>query len=817
MIQIQNYELKPNRKAFVIYKFLVHFTYSFIFISMLLLALSHVPSDLPLSSLISSHIFLSLVIAIFILWELFNYYSFNVRYKKERYLFLPEKIIYEGGDIFFDGGVELIIRNITHIKMELPYIEYKLFKTGNIYIEAAGSEATEIVLESIDNPKEVYNYIIELMKHNGFKLTRSRLIQQEKPNNLGVLLETLNFFGMWAILLIFGLLGWSLFSSSPPITIFIIIMIILSIASVFVYLDLKSRTYTLYSDAIVYKKEFLTKYYALLPIENLSDVTLTQTFIDKILGLYDIGISCQGSQQEIHFKDLTNGVELKHNIDNLIKNTKSTTQPLPSHKKDYGFKSDQEVKTGHGKTQTITHKEIPSNINTRFVTINLKIDYIRRLISLLPLIIILLVVLVFSITTPALTRIVPNNPMLYLIPALIFSVIGSVSKMIFTKYSIKERGVEEEYNFLFQKTLEFNNDKITSVVFKEDFIDKWFDTCSIYFYSIGSDKVIKFLNIKKVPNLYSIILTKLGMKERDAIYQMAPNFKITDMIKANFYTTIFFVFIIIFSLLLVPEVQILSQFFPLILLIVLLIIAAILFYKSIYYKKSKVVFYKNHIYYERGVLLREYYYTSYNNIKSVTTIKYPFSKSGSIKFNIAGEYSDDEGDVKVVKSNCFVIQYINDIDIKRELIDIILYYKPSANQVVHIKHNIKEYIPKTILSARPDLMNSLVSIVIISIILFPLIPLLIITVPLTILWVRSISYSIKTYKITAKSGIIYKKETSILLSNINHVIYTQGWLNKIFRNGNVIISTTETSLPELTIKNIPNFREFYNMLKGYYK
>ena len=63
-----------------------------------------------------------------------------------------------------------------------------------------------------------------------------------------------------------------------------------------------------------YKEGFLSKNYSFIPIENLSDSTLTQTFIDKIFRLYDVKISCQGSKQEIHFKNMLNGQKLESNF-----------------------------------------------------------------------------------------------------------------------------------------------------------------------------------------------------------------------------------------------------------------------------------------------------------------------------------------------------------------------------------------------------------------------------------------------------------------------------------------------------------------------
>ncbi len=794
-IMAQSYELRPNKKAFITYRFIIHSICSFIISFLILPFFFHVP--------------LTSCAIVFVLWELFDYYSLNVRYKKERYIFLPEKIVYKSGGIFSDKEVELVIKNITHVKMKLPYIESRLFKTGSIGIEAAGSGATEIVLKSIDYPERVYDYIIELMRYNGFKLTKSKLIQQEKPTKIGVFFETFKFF-IVGVMIIFYLFRELLLPLSPPIA--VIIIFILAIISIFKYLDLKNRVYIVYSDTLIYEEGFLTKHYAFLPIENLSDSTLTQTFIDKIFGLYDVKISCQGSQQEIYFKNMANGVKLKENLNYLIKNMKSLSK-IGLRREDVKPRIEPTIQRGVLYSQTQREglsKPASVSADTTF-TAEYRMDKIRTIIPPLLMLIIggvgLVLTISLALTINRIFFLLTYIAGMLLLPTL-FSLIWGIIKVIFTTYSIKENSIEERYNFLSQRSLEFNNDKVMAVVFKENFIDKRFNTCSIYFYSIGSDKIIKFLNIKKTPNLYELVLAKFGIREENVRYQITPKFNVLDMGKANFFTTV----------LLIPLTLIISIKLSWVLLIfVILFLIAVTIYSSVYYKKSKLIFYNNYIYFTRGIFFKDFYYVLYDNVKDIMTTKYPLSRSGSIRFNIAGEYSVKVGEGETVRSNHFTIKYVSNIKVKRELMDIIFYYRPNAEQIVQIEQNIEKYTPKTILSAKPSLMNMLVPLIVISIVIFPLIPTLIITIPLTILWVRSITYSIQPPRIIAKSGIIYKKQTSILFKNINYINYSQGFLNKIFKNGNVVINTTGSSAPELIVRNIRNFKEFYDVLNRYYK
>jgi len=773
-----NYELKPNRTAFVNYRFAIRFIYSLIFF---LVGYFIINRFFPVSALY--------FIIVFILVELFSYYSLTVQYKKEKYVFLSNKIIRNGGGIFSDYEVELIVRNITHITMRLPFIENKLFQTGNISIESAGTGVTEVFLRNLDNPKQIYDYIEKLMRYNGFKLTKANLIQQEQPSSVGAFFEVFKNFISTIFIIFFigvyigsGLIDLITNNLALVIPIAGLVLFLLFVRSIFQFLDLKNRVYNLYSDTITYKEGFLSKNYSFIPIENLSDSTLTQTLVDKIFGLYDVRISCQGSQQEIHFKNMVNGPKLEQNIDNLISQTRSLV----------GTKKQQKVQQAQVQKQA-AYKARPLNVDTR-LTAEYRMDRKRTLMPLL------IVLPIFLILFP-------------LMIVWIIFLVTQIIKMSATRYLVKSNSIEQRYNFISQKNIEFTNEKIMAVVFKESFIDKWFNTCSIHFWSIGSAENIKFTNIKKTPNLYESILAKYGIRTQNALYHMNSNFKISEMLKSTLFITILSVFILIGSL--VGTIIYNTLFLiPLLIITFLYITAAI--YKSIYYDRSKLTFYKDFIYFTRGIFFKDFYYTLYDNIKDITTVKYPFSKLGSIKFNVAGEHIVQQGKNQSMVSNHFKINYIDDIDTKNELIDIIFYQRPNAQQIIQIEQNIQSYSSKPILFSKPDLANSLTGLIIVSVIIFPLIALLPITIPLTIWWVKVKSYSIQPYRVIAKSGILYKKQVSILFNKIDYINYSQGILNKIFKNGNISINTTGSSTSELVISNIHNFREFYEVLKKYY-
>jgi len=786
----KSYEIKPNKTAFVTYRFVIRSFYSLIVFTILYSIVNKIIGGTILYFIIT-----------FILLSLLNYYILNIKYDKEKYIFFSNKIIHKSGSLFSDAETELVIYNITQVSLRLPFIENKLFETGNIKIESAGSGKAEIYLSSINKPKQIYGYIEKIMQYIGFNLKKSELIQQEKPSTIGVFFEVFKSF-IGTLFIIFYV-GFYIISESLTLIInfigpfliigIVLLLLYLFIRSIFQFLDLKRRIYNIYSDTITYSEGFLSKNYSFIPTENLADSTISQTLIDKLFGLYDVKISCQGSKQEILFKNIVNGPKMENNIDTLISKSRSLI----------GTEKHRVTKTAKIQKQAYYQPKTLQR-DSRF-TAEYRMDGKRTIIPLLILL-----------------------PIFTIIPQLlvfwIIMLVSMIIKMSYTKYLVKPRSMEERYDFITSKHKEYTNDKITGIIFRENFIDKWFNTCSISFWSIGSAESIKFQNIKKSSSLYGRILAKSGIKPQQILHPMNSHFKVTEMLKSTLPLTTIAVFILIGSFI---GIFLFSSIFIIPIIVIFIVYTLILIYKNIYYKRSKLAFFKDYIYFTRGIFFKDFYYVLRNNIKGITTIKYPFSRSGSVKFNVAGEQIVEQrrqsilsqskfANSQLMVSNHFKINYIRNIDNKDELIDLIFYKNPNAQQISHIEQNIEAYSPKSILVSKQDLGNTLVPIILLSLIFFPLLPIMILALPIIIWSIKVRSYIIQPYRVLAKSGILYKKQISIIFNKINHINFDQGMLNKLFKNGNIEVNTTGSSKTELTIKNIPTFKEFYGVLKKYY-
>ncbi len=783
------YNIKPDKKTFVGFRFWIG-TLRLAAIILVLGLVSPFNIWLPL-------------LGVLVVVRLGALVILNIKFKKEKYIFLKDKIIYKSGGIFSDRETELVIRNITHVKLRKPWLQDMITKSANIRIESAGSGLSEVSFFGLKESDKVYDYIMQMMRYNGFSLKMDKKIQEEKPHPLGVFFEVFkNVLITLAVILYIGFdfiveakSGMDSIPIEAIIGVAALVLLYLVGRSLLSFLDLSKRIYDVYDDTITYNEGFLSKHKAFIPVENLSDTTLTQTIVDKMFSLYDVKISCQGSQQEILFKNMKNGLAMKDSVDKVISGMKG----LAGKKGEVnvpGEKVSAKTKVVSAK-QASAAKSVKLEKNTDY-TAEFKMNGRRAMFKLwvtLPICIILLPLLLFWIG------------------ALIYTLIELKNR----KYFVRKDTMEEEFNFLARKNKEFSNDKIMGLVFKESFIDKWFNTFSVVFWSIGSSDNIKFKHLKKEEGIYDKLIAKIGIKPEQAAYKMDSKFSFGEFIKAEL-GIIFVKVVLLIGLIsgyLVSPAEIKGLFLVAIGVVILVMIGIILLNKKVL-SYSKMTYFKNYLYHECGWLFKKFIYVPYENVKDITTIKYPASKMGSVKFNIAGETAIKTKNGTTYVSNGFKIRYIENIKTKDELIDNILFYRPSSAEITSFEDKIKDYKPKIIKISKPDLANILVPAILVSVVIFPLLVILPITI-IGIVWTIKVkSYTIEDYRIMYKSGIIYKRQQTIVFRKIDHIKLNEGMLNKMFSNGSITVNTIGSSMSEMKITNVSDYKEFYEELKKHY-
>ncbi len=823
-------EFKPTKTPFVILRIFPAVVFSLFLLILYVFAVLLIPFSLP--NIVPWAVFGLIVVVLG-----FSVFQAFVVYKKRRYVIEEDRVLQYSGGIFSDSQTELLIKNITHVKRLYPFIEYGIFRTGHIRIEAAGSLESEVHISSVDNVEELLSLLEKAMVENGFNLGREDLKYTENPHPLGVFFEVFKNF-IITVGVIFYVIS-DIASEAPDIREFLtgnsalltLLALVIAIPVVFWFglrfLDLLKREYKIYSNIITYTEGFLNKHYAFIPFKNLSDSATTQTIVDRIFGLFDVKLSAQGSGHEVLFKNLERGKEISEALDDLIDKHNDEEESVATVEQS---KAQQEI-TEKGESKKVSRTSAPAHALETEYTGEFQMNIARHVFPM-------------YLFTPLVVIGLFFPPLLGIgFGGMFLSFLSLFIPAKFTKYHIKKKGMLSRFQFLRVQEIEFNNEKITGLVVNRNFIDYWFKTASFQFYSIGSGSSLVLKHLKYSDELLEKIQAKIGVKPQTKVFNIDSRFSFVESLRASFFL-ISGLFLLALIWLFFAGGFLVSRGYSfwgaLIPLVPLALIwLAIYVYQVFYYQRSKLFFYEDVVYFQKGIFFKRFFYVRYDNIKDITTTRYPFSREGDIRFNIAGETITQTKQGKSIRSNHFIIKYVPDIPVQDELVDFILLRRPGAGQIRDYLDDPSRYPVKTLRREIPSLKNPLS--ITILILLIPdaallflilqvrginnaIILLLIFLLLLDVFVIGLVSlytlvkrYVIENTRVLARWGIFYKKQTTVVFEKIDFLNNNQNFLNKIFRNGNITVNTLGSSRAELNIKNINYFKDFYEELHKTYK
>ena len=74
------------------------------------------------------------------------------------------------------------------------------------------------------------------------------------------------------------------------------------------------------------------------------------------------------------------------------------------------------------------------------------------------------------------------------------------------------------------------------------------------------------------------------------------------------------------------------------------------------------------------------------------------------------------------------------------------------------------------------------------------------------------TYTLTPKKLTVQTGLFTTAEDDILLFRIMDTSYRRTFIQKLFGLGNILVASSDHSIPELIIRNIRNAKEFKDLL-----
>lgn len=688
----------------------------------------------------------------------------GARYRKEHYQFFEDRIVVRSGSLFSDNKTELVLGRVTHVTHRLPWIENNLFGTGHVHIQSAGSSGTEASLLSIAGSDEVYQYVERVLQSNGFSLSKKKLLVEASPNPVAVVLDILKmyiffFFFLIALagpFLIGALLDVPSDNGKFVLAGFFLVLLFILASSVLRYLDLSRRRYRVYSDTVTYEEGFLSKVYSFLPAENLSDSATTQSFIGRLLGLYDVTISVQGAGGETRFSNLREGKEVDSAIDQVI----------DTHKGAVTGSVKQSAKTSHAKPAARKEQKVRATIEGEFKPLLLRCAV--PAILALPLIVF---------------------PPAYFIFAAVF-----IIRHFAESYTVKDGRILYEYNFLRTRRVEFTADKITEVEFHKGIIDRFTDTITVKVKSIGSGQNITLFGVPDTPQLRQSVLSVDNVEESPAITEYPSRYSVwSGLLEIGPVLWLFFFLCVGFSVFFGYTGRFVLAW--ILVFAFLLVVFAFLIGFSLRYRNALLSVHGEYVRYEYGWIGRITHFARYDAVKSVDTRQYWHSTSGAVEIDIAGEEQLDSSRSKqnVPRPQRFTARFIPDAFSVHD--DLLVRCGAQAH-------------PKELLRARPLARNSLP----IYIVLLPLI----IFYPFVLWSFSKRSYRLFGDRAEYFRGIFSRRRKTILYFMVDHVRSGQGLLNKLFGNGRVSIYTTGSSTAEMSLGPVKEYEQVARTLEEHY-
>lgn len=792
-------ELRPVRQAFIVQRVAPMALFLFLLVGVAVVVV-HQFQPLPVNS-IQAAMGGAVVLAA---WIVVSNYWANVSYSKERYEFKDRRIIAHRGSPISEQTTELTIRNITHVKRRLPWPRYPLFGVGDVIIESAGSESSEIVLGTIHRPDQVYEQIADLLRANGFQMGRKRLIHEENPAQIGVIFECGWMFlaGCFAV---FATIGELLTKDLDIVGYLLAVIPFLGFVWIIVhYLDMSRRTYRVYDDVVVYEEGFLTRDDAFIPGENIADSSTKQGLLDQIIGVCDVQISCQGSTGEIHFRRLQSGGELSDAVDRLV-----ARMTAISAREALKQRAEQEAEVDEADwvedAPPAEKRDVPRPVHKRPIPTPTGPRWTAELSQ--------------SVQRALAPYVILSIVLFPLIPIWLLGGLIVLIKALCTTYSVRKNSVKESYRFLHTCEREFTYDKVTGVVVHENPLDRMFGTVNVVIWSIGSGQSLDLLYVRKSDLDLDRLISQLGIPQPEPIERFHSQFSFGRMLRANLLLASLLGFLLaVLAAIFTAAGHFSSAWFYTVPVLLAATVIVSLACRRIYYQFCSLMVHRTHLECDEGWLFRKRYFARHDNVKRLEITRYPGGDVGSLRFVVAGERvvssnagakaSNKSQKSQMVSSYGFSLHYVDDVEWHCWAMDEFLQgLDPDPEQAD----------PPAEHETAPAKANSLAVLILVSVIVFPLIALLPITIPLVLLSVRRRRYRLEPHRVLVRSGIVYRRQASILYDRIDSIRREQKLLNKLFGNGNVTVFTAGSSTPDLVLRNAPDFRQLYERLQQHYE
>jgi uncharacterized membrane protein YdbT with pleckstrin-like domain len=568
-------------------------------------------------------------------------------------------------------------------------------------------------------------------------------------------------------------------------------------------INLMRRLYFLYDDVVEYEDTFLTRTRAVIPMENLADVSIRQGIAGRVFGVADVHLSCQGAGGTILFRLLPSAQQFRDNLESLIRGSEEAAPqvsweagvaaPLPS----------------AGATRARPRLAAGAPLVMRSSLPRIAFHHISSHLRSALGAVVLIMIAPWGVphlaelgvdATPALpyagTVLLVVGVLIGL--SLVKALITSAVLIRSVRYRVGDGKVTSDYALVSRSETEFTADKVTSVRLSHSLVDRLFGTCTIQFYSIGSRQPLVFHQVKDGQRLAGDVLERLGIRVGEPERAVPSSFSIPCFVALHAGSVTVATLLMAGGLVMGGRGEPLWFLLPGV--VALMGIRAVVT-EYIHSRFQRVELHADYLVGVSGILRRVRQYTSLEHLRHISSRQYPFSSRGTLTVVAGG-------------TPRWSLAYAPHVQALHDELDEVLYL-----DTVSLDSGAPAFEMAVVDQRRPALRNRLpfsltwVAVAAAITVAFPLalflLAFLVLQLARRVVAVRRTRYAMEKARLTGTSGILYRTRRTVLLDRLDHLRSRQGLLNKVFRNGTVSIFTTGSGGADMVCRDVPRHEAWY--------
>lgn len=733
------------------------------------------------------------------------------KYSKTEYTLGEEKIRATSGTYFSDSDTELLWTKIVQPQLAQGFLQKLLFGTATIYLETAGQVGAEIVLSELDDFSGAFDEILSRLDVE-VPLPDDTLRHEYRPDTGGMLLDlVLPLVFLTAVVggIIFGGLQFVGLTGAPVAFYAVLataaVVILVLPFSLYGYLKQSNTVYRFYQNHAVLDVNFMGLCRQVIPLDQLSDVTLNQPLHKRLIGLSSLGLSVPGMGDAFTMDNIAGADSIRNELKQLVRRLDGTDGASPGTSKRYESGPD-----------------FAGTMGVSLLVTGLAVLLSLGLFTLLPT------------TSGNLMAIgVMSAPAILAGLYLLYKWINYTA----VSFAVEGDSVEYTFSFLSRDVTSLSTDKIKAIVKSQGILQRFFDVYTVSFYSIGTEDDVSFYNMKETDENEAMIR---AIREREGSHggekqeSVTPDFSFPGLIFQDPLALL-----IPSGAGLLPGIVLgLTGLVSLAQGIVWGVAGAALFslpvafYLNFYYLNYvSLDLFPDYLMYREGLFFTKEHYVIYDDIRNVEHAQEPLGSGGWIKVDYAGGGSPIEGDDEVTSQGEFHFAHLGNVSVvARNLEEIFSGNLEPARVKAEREDRERGFRDETKQTIKPShvpyILQGVFYALVLPVFFASDLPLNLLVygggalVPLGaiggFIYPKTISYTIKENQVERSQWILLTRTKSVKYENIDNIDMDRGLMDKIFGTGRVNVSTTGGGGVELQAKYIRDHESFYENLQAEY-